>query len=101
MVQDEINAKGGLKLKSGQKKVELVEYDDRSQPGETSTRTVGNYLRGRLPAVVDGASDFSDVRYSSFSSAPRLKTSAQSGFLSAFSGKSEFVFQALSLARPS
>lgn len=35
---------------------------DRTQPGETSTRVVGNYLRGRLPAVVDGASDFSDVR---------------------------------------
>lgn len=27
---------------------------DRSQPGETSTRVVGNYLRGRLPAIVDG-----------------------------------------------
>lgn len=35
---------------------------DRTQPGETSTRVVGNYLRGRLPAVVDGASDFCDVR---------------------------------------
>ena len=41
--------------------------------------------------------DTSDVRYSSFSSQPRLKASAQSGFLSAFSGKSEFVFQALIL----
>ena len=30
---------------------------DRSQPGETSTRTIGNYLRGRLPAVVDGSTD--------------------------------------------
>ena len=38
-----------------------------------------------------------DVHYSSFSSAPRLKASAQTGFLSAFSGKSEFVFQALIL----
>jgi len=35
---------------------------DRSQPGETSTRVIGNYLRGRLPAVVDGRTDFSDVR---------------------------------------
>jgi dihydroflavonol-4-reductase len=35
---------------------------DRSQPGETSTRVIGNYLRGRLPAVVDGRSDFCDVR---------------------------------------
>ena len=26
---------------------------ERSQPGETSTRMIGNYLRGRLPAVVD------------------------------------------------
>jgi len=34
---------------------------DRSQPGETSTRTVGNYLRGRLPAVVDAAMNFADV----------------------------------------
>ena len=35
---------------------------DRSQAGETSTRMIGNYLRGRLPAVVDGRSDFTDVR---------------------------------------
>jgi len=35
---------------------------DRSQPGETSTRTVGNYLRGRLPAVVDGETNIVDVR---------------------------------------
>lgn len=34
---------------------------DRSQPGETSTRIVGNYLRGRLPAVVDGGSTFVHV----------------------------------------
>ncbi len=35
---------------------------DRSQPGETSTRMIGNYLRGRLPAVVNGRTDFCDVR---------------------------------------
>lgn len=35
---------------------------DRSQPGETSTRTIGNYLRGRLPAVVDSQTDIVDVR---------------------------------------
>ena len=35
---------------------------DRSQPGETSTRVIGNYLRRRLPAVVDGRSDYVDVR---------------------------------------
>jgi dihydroflavonol-4-reductase len=35
---------------------------DRSQPGETSTRTIGNYLRGRLPAVVDGQTNICDVR---------------------------------------
>lgn len=35
---------------------------DRSQPGETSTRVVGNYLRGRLPAVVDAAVNIVDVR---------------------------------------
>jgi dihydroflavonol-4-reductase len=34
---------------------------DRSQPGETSTRTIGNYLRGRLPAVVEGATNIVDV----------------------------------------
>ena len=34
---------------------------DRSLPGETSTRTVGNYLRGRLPAVVDGGLSVVDV----------------------------------------
>lgn len=34
---------------------------DRSQPGETSTRTIGNYLRGRLPAVVDGGTNIVDV----------------------------------------
>jgi dihydroflavonol-4-reductase len=35
---------------------------DRSQPGETSTRVIGNYLRGRLPAVVDGELNIVDVR---------------------------------------
>jgi dihydroflavonol-4-reductase len=35
---------------------------DRTQPGETSTRIVGNYLRGRLPAVVDGRTTIADVR---------------------------------------
>src|SRR3954451_11666693 len=34
---------------------------DRTQPGETSTRIVGNYLRGRLPAVLDAAINFVDV----------------------------------------
>ena len=35
---------------------------DRSMPGETSTRMIGNYLRGRLPAVVDGETNVVDVR---------------------------------------
>ena len=35
---------------------------DRQQPGETSTRIIGNYLRGRLPAVVDGETTIVDVR---------------------------------------
>ncbi len=35
---------------------------DRSQPGETSTRMIGNYLRGRLPAVVDAQTNVVDVR---------------------------------------
>src|SRR3989442_2967041 len=34
---------------------------DRTQPGETSTRVVGNFLLGRLPAVVDGATNGVDV----------------------------------------
>ncbi len=34
---------------------------NRSQPGETSTRTVGNYLRGRLPGVIDAPMNFVDV----------------------------------------
>lgn len=34
---------------------------DRAQPGETSTRTVGHYLRGRLPAVVDGSTNIVHV----------------------------------------
>jgi len=35
---------------------------DRSAPGETSTRMIGNYMRGRLPALVDGATNVVDVR---------------------------------------
>ena len=34
---------------------------DTSQPGETSTRIVGNYLRGRLPAVLNASINFVDV----------------------------------------
>jgi len=34
---------------------------NRSQPAETSTRTIGNYLRGRLPAVIDAPMNFVDV----------------------------------------
>jgi dihydroflavonol-4-reductase len=34
---------------------------NRSQPGETSTRTIGNYLRGRLPGVVAASMNFVDV----------------------------------------
>jgi branched-chain amino acid transport system substrate-binding protein len=30
----EVNDRGGLKLKAGQRKIELIEYDDRSQPPE-------------------------------------------------------------------
>lgn len=32
---DTVNARGGLKLKSGPAKIELIEYDDRTSPGET------------------------------------------------------------------
>jgi dihydroflavonol-4-reductase len=34
---------------------------DRDQPGETSTRVVGNFLLGKLPAVVDGSTNVVDV----------------------------------------
>ena len=34
---------------------------DRSRPGETSTRTVANYLLGRMPGIVDGATNIVDV----------------------------------------
>ena len=34
---------------------------DRDQPGETSTRTVGNFLRSRLPGVIDAPMNFADV----------------------------------------
>src|SRR3954453_24241811 len=34
---------------------------NRDQKGENSTRTVGNYLRGRLPAVLDAPMNFVDV----------------------------------------
>jgi branched-chain amino acid transport system substrate-binding protein len=30
----EVNERGGLKLKEGQRKIELIEYDDRTQPPE-------------------------------------------------------------------
>ena len=35
---------------------------DRSDPADTSTRLIGNYLRGRLPGVVDGKTNIVDVR---------------------------------------
>jgi len=35
---------------------------DQTVPGETSTRMIGNYLRGRLPALVDGETNVVDVR---------------------------------------
>ncbi len=31
----QVNARGGLNLKKGQRKIKLIEYDDRTQPGET------------------------------------------------------------------
>src|SRR6202162_6587413 len=31
----QVNQNGGLKLKDGQRKVELIEYDDRTQPSES------------------------------------------------------------------
>src|ERR671929_67788 len=34
---------------------------NREQKGENSTRMIGNYLRGRLPAVIDAPMNFVDV----------------------------------------
>jgi dihydroflavonol-4-reductase len=34
---------------------------DRSRPNQTSTRTIGNYLRGRLPGVIAAPMNFVDV----------------------------------------
>jgi dihydroflavonol-4-reductase len=34
---------------------------DESQAGETSTRVIGNFLAGRLPAIVDGSTNIVDV----------------------------------------
>lgn len=34
---------------------------ERSRPNQTSTRMIGNYLRGRLPAVIDAPMNFVDV----------------------------------------
>jgi branched-chain amino acid transport system substrate-binding protein len=34
---EQVNARGGLKLKTGPAQIELVEYDDRTTPGETIT----------------------------------------------------------------
>jgi dihydroflavonol-4-reductase len=34
---------------------------NRSLPGETSTRLIGNYMQGRLPAIVDSYSNIVDV----------------------------------------
>ena len=31
---EQVNARGGLKLKNGKAKIELIEYDDRTTPGE-------------------------------------------------------------------
>lgn len=31
----QVNARGGLKLKDGQRKIEVIEYDDQTNPGET------------------------------------------------------------------
>lgn len=35
---------------------------NRRVPGETSTRMIGNYLRGRLPVLMDGGASIVDVR---------------------------------------
>jgi hypothetical protein len=35
-----VNARGGLKLKSGQAKIKLIEYDDRTQPPEAIKRAL-------------------------------------------------------------
>jgi dihydroflavonol-4-reductase len=60
----------GAKEAAERREVELVVVNpgyvlgvpvNREQPGETSTRTIGNYLRGRLPGVMDAPMNFVDV----------------------------------------
>ena len=36
---------------------------NRSQPGETTTRTIGNYLRGRLPGVIDAPMNYAPMNF--------------------------------------
>ena len=54
-------ARLGVEVVSAQPSYVLGAPVDRSQPGETSTRIVGNYLLGRLPAVVEGGTSIVDV----------------------------------------
>ena len=54
-------ARGGLEVVVVNPSYVLGVPVDESQVGETSTRVIGNFLAGRLPAVVDGATNIVDV----------------------------------------
>ena len=46
----QINAAGGIKLKSGKAKIELIEYDDRTNPGEAIK--ISNALLLRIKSIL-------------------------------------------------
>jgi len=66
----QVNEKGGLKLKDGQRKVELIEYDDRTQPPEAIQR---------LNAVINQALQEAPLvaRFRELGGAARISTPAE------------------------
>ena len=81
------------------RKVTSKQSTDNGLTKTTTTTTTATAIDSSSASLssASASNPTSEVHYSSFSAAPRLKASAQTGFLSAFSGKSEFVFQALIL----
>lgn len=49
---EQVNARGGLKLKSGREKIELIEYDDRTNPGETIKAVLRLATRDKVDFIV-------------------------------------------------
>ena len=83
---------GGLRRRASGSGVEVVAVNpayvlgapvNRALPGETSTRIVGNYLRGRLPAIVDSYTNIVDVE--DVAAGPPARRRARAGRASATS----------------